>query len=31
MELDKYEQDILKNIENAENFEHIDNYDDMLL
>ena len=30
MDLDKYEQELLKDIENAESFEQVDNYDDML-
>ena len=27
MDLDKYEQELLKDIENAESFEQVDNYD----
>ena len=30
MDLDKYEQELLKDIENAERFEQVDNYDDVL-
>ena len=30
MDLDKYEQELLKNIESAERFEQVDNYDGVL-
>jgi len=30
MDLDKYEQELLKDIENAESFEQVDNYEDVL-
>jgi hypothetical protein len=31
LDLDKYEQELFKDIENAEIFEQVDNYDDVLL
>ena len=30
MDLDKYEQELLKDIESAESFEQVDNYEDVL-
>ena len=30
MDLDKYQQELLKDIENAKSFEQVDNYEDVL-